>query len=103
MGICYRSLAANIAGLFGFGRRLGATAEIFCQEFLRCRHKDEAVFRAGEAMSFIGEEEVFDRLTVLAHRLNDLVAFGLLDTGIVGSLRDEEGFGDPVGAEEGRT
>ena len=65
------------------------TALAFGQESLGDGEKGQIVFRLLKAMAFIRVEHVGYRYILGLHGLDDLVRFGLLYTGIVGTLPDQ--------------
>lgn len=82
--------------------RLQAAAQALAQEaFGHCVER-LAVFRAAEAVAFVGEQHVGDRNVLGFHRVDDLVAFGLFDAWVVGALADQQRLADLVDMGERR-
>src|ERR1035438_5463154 len=88
--------------LLRVARRLIPPSQIFRQKLLRRGIERHFVFGPGEAMPFVGEDEVFDGLVVLAHGRDDLVALRLVDARIVRPLANQQRRLDLVGFEKRR-
>ena len=85
------------AGAFEVGAdRLRAAAQALAQEAFGHCVEGLAVFRALEAVAFVGEQHVGDRDVLGFHRVDDLVAFGLFDAWVVGALADQQRLADLV-------
>src|SRR5690606_10343145 len=69
---------------------LGAAAQALGQETLGDGVEGLAVFRAGEAVAFVGEQHVGDRDVLGGHGVDDLVALVLLHTRVVGALANQQ-------------
>src|SRR6266850_3525664 len=70
--------------------RFKPPTQIFGQKFFRLGNEMEPVFWAYEPVAFVGVDDVLHGLVRLAHRVHDLIAFGLHDTHIVAALPDQQ-------------
>lgn len=82
----------TLCGAFGDGvpGRFAPPSEMLSEERLCNCPECNIIFRARKPMTFIGKQDVRDWDLGTLHRMNDLIALGLFDTGVVGSLADEE-------------
>src|SRR6202041_2386571 len=81
---------------------LVAAVEVFGEELLHGGYHGEVVDGTGEAMAFVGSDEVFDRFAVVTDGGDDLAALADVDAGIVFALHDHQRGDDVLGLGEGR-
>jgi hypothetical protein len=77
-----------MAGYFTGG--LKSTAQVLRKKLFGFGVKMNFVFRPPLPMAFVVVENVFDRLIGRAHRRNHLIAFGSLDSDIIGTMDDQQ-------------
>lgn len=70
------------------------------QESLGRGVEAQSVLRLGETVALVGEEQVLILNPFLFHRRDDLLAFGLLDARVVGSLGNQQRDRDPIDLEQ---
>lgn len=84
------SLAATSAGT-----SLTA-AEILCQKGFHCRHHCKIVDGPGIAVALVGGDEIFDRLSIVAHGGDNLIALPNIDARIVLALDNHQRSDDGI-------
>ena len=65
-------------------------ADLVCQKSLDFRIHGHAINGPCKAMPFIVGQQVTDPVASITQSNGDLVSFGLLDAGIIGSLNDQQ-------------
>src|SRR5262245_13508135 len=95
------SVRSSVTALIGRGWLGAFTFQVLIQENEHGGVSLDLVFLFHEPVTFIGENDVFDRYAVLFRGRDDLIGFYLQNTRVVGTLEHHQRCLDAIGVEEG--